>query len=172
MWQRNYKPITADRFTVASSPGQNAFWLRANEIEYVCRNEPSDETHTPRFTAVVNGPVRIKCATLSGLRLVAAGDVEIDAALSGSILIVSGGNVKLPPSAMVDQSLVFAKGKVQVGLVNFSRVVGGKSVTYNRRASVASIISEKDSSPLGYIRWEKSLEGGKKGSQGGDPAPK
>jgi hypothetical protein len=111
-----------------------------------------------------------------GCVIIAGGSVDLTISpgtfLEG-VFIVSGGDVTIQGEELGD-GLIIARGKVSInylrgnGCITNSRIVSGKSVNYDRKRSAAndketsskaSIISENDSNPLGFIRWSDPPKG-------------
>jgi hypothetical protein len=130
------------------------FFVRTRSVELAPISKPrSDSGYNPGGVFVASQSVKIRPLPSAQLAILAGGSVEIGGFPFGCV-VISGGDVSISTESLL-HSLVIARGKVTCGDVRmgYSRIISGKSVTYNKKMAGNCIITENEPNPLGFIRW-------------------
>jgi hypothetical protein len=136
--------------------------LRVADLKYDAARVAKGGQMVITMRIISAGAVEIRQVGSEDAMIFAKGDVKLHGAIFRSGIIVCGGNMVLDKSAMMN-SLVIAKGTIdgETSSVSGSRVVSGKTATCLKDASDFYVITENESNPLGYIRWNKASTPGK-----------
>lgn len=149
IWELDSLPLLISGKTVSKIPknANGLVFIRAQEVEI-------DETpQTATKLIVASGSVRITSPILGHDAIFAGGSVEIRDALN--LIIVSYGDITVDRGVM--NSLIIARGTVRCGGPMYnSRIISGKTATYQKDATRNCKITENEATPLGYVRFTET----------------